>query len=292
MRSLYADLGGPVHYIDFGGSGPPLVLVHGLAGSALNWMAVGHELAARHRALALDLRGFGRTPLGPGSRLRDNQLLLDRFLREVVGSPATLVGSSMGGLLAVRQAADHPQTVAHLVLVDPALPWRRGRPFDPALWALSAALVTPVVGGSVARRRARRWGAERVVAAAFELCCSEPGRISPEVVGTHVALEAERIMDPRSQRALVQAARSLAWALGRSEVGTYRRVQVPTLVVQGDGDRLVPASFSRAIGSRFAWQLVVLPGIGHLPMLECPAEFLDVTERWLQARQRPVAAQG
>jgi len=284
--------GGPVHYVDFGGSGPPLVLVHGLAGSALNWMTVGDELTARHHALAPDLRGFGRTPLGPGTRLRDNQLLLDRFLREVAGTPATVVANSMGALLAVRQAADHPETVANLVLVDPALPWRGRRPFDPTLWTVSAALVTPMLGGPVAGRRARRWGAERVVAAAFELCCSDPARISPDVVRAHVALEAERIAESRSQRALVQAARSLAWALGRSEIETYRRVQAPTLVVHGDRDRLVPTSFSRAIGDRFAWEVVVLPGIGHLPMLEAPAEFLAVTSPWLQVREGSTAAEG
>src|SRR5215475_8394327 len=106
MVSKHVDLDGPVHYLDFGGSGPPLVCVHGLSGSALNWMAVGPALTDRYRVLALDLRGFGRTPLGSGTRLRDNRRLLDLFIGEVAGGPAILVGNSMGGLLSVTQAAD------------------------------------------------------------------------------------------------------------------------------------------------------------------------------------------
>ena len=59
MRHRTVDLDGPVHYLDFGGAGPPLVMVHGLGGSAINWMAVGAEMAKDYRAVALDLAGFG-----------------------------------------------------------------------------------------------------------------------------------------------------------------------------------------------------------------------------------------
>ena len=60
MRHRIADLDGPVHYIDYGGDGnPPMLMVHGLGGSALNWMAVGPELARRYHAIAIDLAGFG-----------------------------------------------------------------------------------------------------------------------------------------------------------------------------------------------------------------------------------------
>lgn len=51
MRHGVVDLDGPVHFLDFGGEGDPLLLVHGLGGSALNWMAVGPRLAERHRTL-------------------------------------------------------------------------------------------------------------------------------------------------------------------------------------------------------------------------------------------------
>jgi pimeloyl-ACP methyl ester carboxylesterase len=289
VASKWADLDGPVHYLDFGGEGPPLVLVHGLAGSSLNWLAVGGGLAATgRRTLALDLRGFGRTPRGQGSRLLDQGRLLDRFVREVAGPPATLAGNSMGGLLSVRQAAAHPETVRDLVLVDPALPWRGGRPFDLPLLAFSAALVTPLLGDHALGLNARRWGAERVVDAAFRLCCADPGRIAPEVRRAHVEQEIDRLATLASQRALAQAARSLSWALIRRGHGrVYERVRAPVLVLHGELDRLVPASRSVAIGRHFGWPVQVLPGVGHLPMLETPVDFLRRVPAWLES-PRPV----
>ncbi|HEY7198630.1 MAG TPA: alpha/beta hydrolase [Candidatus Dormibacteraeota bacterium] len=291
MVSRHADLDGPVHYLDFGGEGPPLVCVHGLSGSALNWMAVGPRLAAAgHRVTALDLRGFGRTPLGSGTRLRDNHRLLDLFLREVVGRPATLIGNSMGGLLSVLQAAAHPETVSSLVLVDPALPWRRRRPFDLGVFAFFGAMLPPVAGEAILGWGGRRWGAERVVAGVLAAVSADPHRLSEELVRAHVEQEARRLGWPRSHRALAQASRSLLWALARRGLAaTYRAVSAPVLIIHGALDRIVPAAFSRAVGARFGWQVEVMPGVGHVPMMEAPDEFLAVTLGWLASHQ-PAAA--
>ena len=88
MRSLTADLDGPVHYVDFGGTGRPIVLVHGLGGSHLNWLPVGERLAAHGRVLAIDLAGHGRTPsLGRTATVGANTRLLGRFLAVVAGRP-------------------------------------------------------------------------------------------------------------------------------------------------------------------------------------------------------------
>jgi pimeloyl-ACP methyl ester carboxylesterase len=282
MVSRYADLEGPVHYLDFGGDGPPLVCVHGLAGSALNWMAVAPALAERHRVLAIDLHGFGRTPLGPGTSLRDNVHLLDRFAREVAAAPAILVGNSMGGLLSVLQAAASPETVSGLVLVDPALPWRARRPLDLRLFAGFGAVLPPVAGEAILGWSARRLGAERVVADVLRTCCVDPGRVPGEVVGALVEQEAERLAQPRSHRALAQATRSLLWALRRGGLeSTYQRVRAPVLLVHGERDRLVPAAFSRAIGLRYGWRVEILPDLGHVPMMEAPDTFLGATLAWL-----------
>src|SRR3981081_3156978 len=62
MVSKTVDIDGPVHYYDFGGSGPPLVCVHGLGGAALNWMAVGHGLAQGSQALGARTRPAPPTP--------------------------------------------------------------------------------------------------------------------------------------------------------------------------------------------------------------------------------------
>ena len=290
MVSKHADLDGPVHYLDFGGGGPPLVCIHGLSGSALNWMAVGPALAERHRVLALDLRGFGRTPLGSGTRLRDNRRLLDRFLHDVVGGPAVVVGNSMGGLVAVLQAAARPEAVSSLVLVDPALPWRGHRPFDLSLWSFFGSLLPPILGEATLAWSGRRLGAERVVHGVLEACSADASRIPPDLVRALVEQEAERFASPRSFRALAQASRSLLWALGRRGLmRTYARVSAPALVLHGEKDRLVPAGYSVAIGRRFGWRVEVLPGVGHVPMMEVPADFTRVTLGWLESHE-PAAA--
>src|SRR5438270_188534 len=98
MRELDADLGGPVHYADFGGAGSPLVFVHGLSGSPLNWLAVAPRLAETHRVFAIDLIGHGKTPLaGRPATLANHRRLLDAVIERVAAAPAVLVGPSTGG---------------------------------------------------------------------------------------------------------------------------------------------------------------------------------------------------
>jgi pimeloyl-ACP methyl ester carboxylesterase len=110
-RGWISDIDGPVHWIDFGGDGDgtPIVFVHGLGGSHLNWSLVGKALAQGRRAVALDLRGFGLTPGAPRSTsIRANVRLLNAFVNEVVGAPVVLVGNSMGGVISVLQTHNNP----------------------------------------------------------------------------------------------------------------------------------------------------------------------------------------
>ena len=96
-----------------GQDGTPIVFVHGLGGSHLNWCLIGPQLAAGRRAVALDLHGFGLTPgTRATSTVQHNARLLDRFVREVTGTPVILVGNSMGGLISILQASAAPDTVA------------------------------------------------------------------------------------------------------------------------------------------------------------------------------------
>lgn len=94
------SIGGPVHYADFGGppGGPALVLVHGLAGSHLNWCLLAPMLAARTRVVAIDLVGFGLSePQGRSASMPANTELLDRFIwGVVVGHGFVLSGGGLG----------------------------------------------------------------------------------------------------------------------------------------------------------------------------------------------------
>src|SRR3954462_2715401 len=139
--SRWADLDGPVHYVDFGGpaDGPLVVCVHGLGGSHANWLPIAPPLAGPHRVLALDLGGFGLTRGGArGTSVTANTGLLHRFLTELAGEPAILLGNSMGGPDPAVEPAEPPEGVAGLAMLDPALPvYLSARP-DPLVVAAFA----------------------------------------------------------------------------------------------------------------------------------------------------------
>ena len=286
MRSRTVDLGGPVHFADFGGSGPTSVLVHGLGGSHLNWLAVGPALAARARVLAPDLAGFGRTPLaGRSAHVRANAQLLDRFIDVVAEGPAILIGNSMGGLLAMMEAERQPEKVTRLVLVGAAQPRPPGTRFDPVVALTFAAYAVPGLGERFMRWRAARRGPEGLVRDTLQLVCADPGRVPAEVVAAHVALARDR-MDrmPWGNQAFLEAARSIVFTLARRrEVhAMIGRIAAPALLVQGTRDRLVSLAASRATAAlRPDWTLAVLEGIGHVPQLEAPERFVATVTGWL-----------
>ena len=288
MRHRTVDLDGPVHYVDFGGSGRPLVLVHGLGGSHLNWLAVAPRLAAHGRVLALDLAGHGRTPsLGRTARVGANRRLLGRFIEAVAGEPAVLMGNSMGGYLSLAEAAAEPDRVVSLVLVSPAVPLAPGARVDPRVFALFAGLSLPFVGRALLRRRALR-GPERSVRDLLALCCVDASRIGREVYDAHVELARERATyGAVTGRDFLAASRSLMVRLSRRR--KFRRmvegIRASALIVQGERDRLVRVEAARALAAvRPDWRLEVLDDVGHVPQLEAPERFLAVVEPWLRAR--------
>jgi pimeloyl-ACP methyl ester carboxylesterase len=154
-------LDGPVHYVDFGGpaSGPAVVCVHGLAGSAVNWSAIAPLLAGTCRMLAVDLPGHGLTPSqGRGTGAPALQALLHRFIEAVPTGPVILFGNSMGGMISLLEASAVPAAVAGVVLIDPVLPLVPATPdhyVTPLLAAYAAPVLGPLADGRTGGRSAR-----------------------------------------------------------------------------------------------------------------------------------------
>src|SRR5207244_1284598 len=113
--------------------------------------------------------------------------LLDRFMAQLDGGPVILIGNSMGGAISVLQAADHPETVAGLVLVDPACPRASGAAVDRLVAATFAAYMIPRVGEQFIARRMRAVGPEGMVRQTLEMCCVDPTRVDPELVEVSIA---------------------------------------------------------------------------------------------------------
>jgi pimeloyl-ACP methyl ester carboxylesterase len=290
-RSRWLDLDGPVHYLDFGGpaAGPLIICVHGLAGAAVNWSAIAPLLTQRYRLLAPDLSGHGLTwSARRGSGVPANRILLDGFLASVATGPVILMGNSMGGMISLLEAAAAPKAVSGLILIDPALPLALVRP-DPLLAALLAAAAIPGLGTLVSRMNRRRaQPPEDAVAAALALCCADPSRVAPEEVARHVYVARERAGIAGADRDPLVATRSVATTVFRRAGRSYRHaissVSCPVLLIHGDRDRLVPVGAARAAARAHpAGSLKVLPGLGHVPMLEAPDQTAELVISWLES---------
>ena len=289
--SRTVDLDGPVHYVDHGGDGPPLVAVHGLGGSHANWHDLGPLLARHSRVFALDLAGHGRTPrAGRSASVRANRELLDRFLDDVVGEPAVLVGNSMGGTVAMLETAEHPEKVRDLVLIGPATPRVRAEVPDLAIARQAALFAVPGVAEKMLARRRDKLGAEELVRAQMTLTTADINRVSREMRQVAVDLVASRAAGPDAEAAFLEAARSLVGLLARG--ARYREmvasVRGRALVIHGELDRLVPLSCSQALArQRPDWRLEVLEGVGHVPQIEVPERTAELIRGWLTRRPVP-----
>lgn len=278
FTSHTVELGGvPVHYADFGGEGPVLLLVHGLAGSHLNWLPSAPLLAKDRHVLAVDLAGFGLTPaLERGASVHSNRELLDLFIERVAGGSVDYVGNSMGGLLGLMQAAARPSSIRALVLVNPALPGRYVRLVSPIAIAFLVGLALPRQAERILARRHARVGAERIVEETFRLVTRDPAAVDPAVYRAHVDQYAQLATDQRTHAAFVEAAGSLVDILVRRRrfLRLARRVAAPTLLIHGPYDHLVPLSSARWLAARMPhWRFEVIENVGHVPMLETPDRF-------------------
>jgi len=274
--SQWVDLGVPVHYVDHGGpaDGPLLVMVHGLGGSLVNWAALAPLLTGTCRVLALDLIGFGHTQAGTHSTsVTANQVMLDQFLAAVAGGPAILVGNSMGGVISILQAGRHPDSVAALVLVDPALPVTVGSPPDALVSASFGMYAVPHLGHAVLKARRRARTPEQLAMDVLRLCCVDPGRVPPDVLEQLLEMARARRGYPDLDKSFLVAARSLMRLLARRKalMATMKAIRVPVLLLHGEKDRLVSIGASRAVAAANpTWRFEVAPDVGHVPQLEVP----------------------
>jgi pimeloyl-ACP methyl ester carboxylesterase len=274
--SRWVNLGVPVHYVDHGGpaDGPLLVMVHGLGGSAVNWAALAPLLTHTCRVLALDLVGFGLTKAGRHSTsIMANQGMLQRFLRQVAGGPAILVGNSMGGMITILQAARHPETTVALVLIDPALPAKAGSPPDLLVAASFGIYAVPPLGRAMLKARRRVRSPEQLAMDVLRLCCVDPGRVPADVIEQHLEVARARRGYPDTDEHFLRAARSLMGMLARrsSFLAAMKAIQAPVLLLHGEKDRLVTIGASRAVAAANpSWHFEVAPDAGHVPQLEVP----------------------
>lgn len=244
-RTVEVD-GLPVRYLESGPGGgneaPTLVLVHGLGGSALDWTFAIPALAREYRVLALDVPGFGNTPAPPeGMSFSVLVRYLGGFMDALGVERAALAGNSLGGAIAIRWAAGHPERVRHLFLLNSAgLLYEAPPALEPQSREQARELVELVTG--VERR--------------------SPGFVLDGMI--------RRTGDP-ARRAYL---RSDEQTDVREDLP---RLTAPTTIVWGERDRLIPPDHSETLHSAIAdSELIVLDGAGHVPQLQAPREIVRI----------------
>jgi pimeloyl-ACP methyl ester carboxylesterase len=260
--------GARVRYLS-AGSGPPLLLVHGLLGYSFSWRFAIPNLARRSTVYAIDLlgTGFSDRPSGQDYSFRASALRLRQFMDRTGLANCDLLGTSHGGAVAMMVAAQAPDRVRRLILVDPVNPWSsHGKRLSAFL---SNAPVAPIFLNLARRVRfmdkfyhGRLFGDRRRMPA-------------DSIEGYRKAL---RI--PGSYEYGLAVLRSWNRDLGELASVLPRIAQIPTLLIWGSLDTAVdPASAAQLKQCFRDCRLVMFEGVGHLPYEETPEQFnRSVTE--------------
>jgi pimeloyl-ACP methyl ester carboxylesterase len=256
----YPVPGGGVLRLLEGGEGPPVVLLHGRGNAASMWLPLLPELAGKHRVLAVDLPGFGCSSVAQGPmRTAEDGLRffvepVEAVLSELAPGPMTLVGHSLGGLVALELALRGRAPVERLVLVDamglgPEMardarlffrvgPERVARVLGPKLFGRIAPLPDTPVN-------------RRLAALGYELMTVPGGR-------------------PEATRAFNTLVPLTGGVFHRSE--RLGEVKQPTLLFWGEHDTVLPVSLAEAAVKVMPQARLVLAQAGHSPHLEQTAD--------------------
>jgi pimeloyl-ACP methyl ester carboxylesterase len=255
------------------GQGDPAILIHGLGATKASFLPTVGALARSHRAIAIDLPGFGDSvkPIGAAYDPAYFAGAITALLDALEIERAHLVGNSMGGRVAIETGLRHPERVHRLALLAPSLAWLRSRPWGPLLRLVPTelGLIQPAPRAVVERI------VRRVVPASHDQWTA---------AGIDEFLRA--YLTPRGRAAFYAAARNIYIEAPHGPDGFWTRLgdlRVPSLFVWGRLDTLVPIGFARHVRD-------VLPGArhleldcGHVPQLERPRETHAAIQGFLDA---------
>ena len=241
------------------GGGPPVVLVHGWLSSSRIWEQLAGRLAQRFTVYTLDLPGFGESdkPLS-GYGIRNGSRLLYAFCAHFGLTRANVIGHDLGGAMAVKLAADHPDVVGRLVVIcAPADEDQLDLPT--LLWFATVPVVGPIVYslGRAARPVRRLWMRPFVADSddLTEEIVDDAGRSTPAAVSKTLSISRREISRGRLAR---QA----------------RIIKIPFLVVAGEEDQIVdPQSVGVWAEGVERAEICLMDECGHMPMVERVAEF-------------------
>jgi pimeloyl-ACP methyl ester carboxylesterase len=245
-----------------GGSGDPLLLLHGPGEHALKWLGVLPALVATNRVIVPDLPGHGSTPLD-GRKVTTEGALdwMDGVIAATCGSPPTVVGQTMSGAMAATYAVGRGSRIRRLVLVDTL----GLAPFDPA----------PEFGAALGAYLAEpdRDSFEHLM----QYCVHDVGRLKREAGEAwepFTAYTLDRVRDPAGREALAALMERFGFPAIPSD--TLASIRVPVMLIWGRQDLATRLAVAEAASARYGWPLHVIDECGDDPVMEQPERFLEV----------------
>jgi len=269
-------LANPADLIDVGGvslhvreDGPSaastLIMLHGFGSSLHTWEAWANALSQDHRVIRLDLPGSGLSPPDPKSDYRDERIIeiLLRLMDEKGIAKATLIGNSIGGRIAWRTAAAHPERVDKLVLVAPD-------GFASPGFEYGKAPSVPIVMSLM-----RHVLPKSMVRSNLAQSYGDPAALTDATVDRYYDL----MLAPGSRQALLERMRQTVLTDPRPAL---EAIESPVLLVWGEKDALIPLGNAQDYLDHLSdARLVSFPDLGHVPHEEAPEKTLPPVAEFL-----------
>jgi pimeloyl-ACP methyl ester carboxylesterase len=261
-------------YVDIGPrEGPAIVFVHGLGGNWQNWLETLPRAAHERRAIAMDLPGFGISPMpAEEPTIRYYARLVDRLLEQLGIESAVLVGNSMGGFIVAESAINHPERVEKIVLAAAAGISSTSRSRRPTLTMFR---VSGVISSMALARRHHVISRPRLRHVILSSVIRHPSWMRPDIL--------HEIMPGSNAPAFMAALDAL---LDYDFTDTLPEVRVPALLIWGREDMIVPVAdadeFERLLPDS---RKVIFDETGHVPMLERPGLFNDHLMEFVNERR-------
>jgi pimeloyl-ACP methyl ester carboxylesterase len=249
------------------GDGPPLVLLHGLAGSIFEWRHLLRPLSFRRRVIALDLLGAGESekPAGADYSIGAQARRVERLLDTLGLGRIDVLACSFGGGVALRLAQDRPERIGRMALLAPLcyadrVPWYVAPCLLPGLETAAELVKLGWLVAKVARKASP-------VAAALN---------DGELESVFAELNA-----PGGRASLIRWVKGALASDAEEFQAGLRRIASPVLLIWGRGDPTIPVEHGRRLLTDLPFASLVELAAGHVPHLERPADVLSLVEGFL-----------
>ena len=253
--------GNKIRYLESGGSGGNIVLVHGLGASAERWEFVIPKFNQHYRVIVPDLIGFGYSdkPLVDYTIEFFSDFFSD-FLKKIQLDKTNIIGSSLGGQIAGQFAAQNPTSIEKLVLVSPSGIMKHS---TPALDAYVMAALYPDVQGAKN---------------AFQMMAGPAKQVNQKIVEEFV----KRMKLPNAKMAFMSTLLGLKNAELLSK--SLKKISIPTLIIWGENDPVIPIKYAdEFLSCMQECRFYMMDNCGHTPYVDDPTKFAELVLDFLES---------